>query len=90
MQTYSSSANGGVGTASVPTSSTRREGEDGELVDGWPKWLIDNIPRDALEGLIPRSAETYDKIDKVSFSAICFWFTYAPIWRISYLIASFD
>ncbi|XP_027090734.2 probable serine/threonine-protein kinase At1g54610 [Coffea arabica] len=65
VQTYSSSANGGVGTASVPTSSTRREGEDGELVDGWPKWLIDNIPRDALEGLIPRSAETYDKIDKI-------------------------
>ncbi|CDP11433.1 unnamed protein product [Coffea canephora] len=65
VQTYSSSANGGVGTASVRTSSSRRDGEDGELVDGWPKWLIDNIPRDALEGLIPRSAETYDKIDKI-------------------------
>lgn len=36
------------------------------LVDGWPKWLTDNIPRDALAGLIPKSADSYDKLDKVS------------------------
>lgn len=40
--------------------------DDEELVDGWPKWLTDNIPRDALAGLIPKSAESYDKLDKVS------------------------
>ncbi|XP_031251025.1 probable serine/threonine-protein kinase At1g54610 [Pistacia vera] len=39
--------------------------EDGEVVDGWPKWLIDNVPREALAGLIPKSAESYDKLDKV-------------------------
>ncbi|XP_030544115.2 probable serine/threonine-protein kinase At1g54610 [Rhodamnia argentea] len=36
-----------------------------ELVDGWPKWLIDNVPKRALRGLVPRSADSYDKIDKV-------------------------
>lgn len=38
---------------------------DDQRVDGWPKWLTDNIPTDALAGLTPRSAETYEKIDKV-------------------------
>lgn len=38
---------------------------DGELADGWPKWLTDNIPREVLAGLVPKSAESYDKIDKV-------------------------
>lgn len=41
--------------------------DDEVLVDGWPKWLVDNIPRDALSGLIPKSAESYDKLDKVSY-----------------------
>ncbi|KAL7596737.1 hypothetical protein Lser_V15G30913 [Lactuca serriola] len=36
-----------------------------ELVDGWPKWLTDNVPKDALDGLIPKSADAYDKLDKV-------------------------
>lgn len=45
----------------------RKAGDEDEVVDGWPKWLTDNIPSDALAGLTPRSAETYDKIDKVSF-----------------------
>ncbi|XP_077230936.1 putative serine/threonine-protein kinase At1g54610 [Tasmannia lanceolata] len=36
-----------------------------ELVDGWPRWLIDNIPREALVGLVPKSAESYDKLDKI-------------------------
>ncbi|KAJ8541483.1 hypothetical protein K7X08_002299 [Anisodus acutangulus] len=39
--------------------------EDEELVDGWPKWLVDNIPRKALAGLVPKCADSYDKIDKV-------------------------
>lgn len=47
-------------------------GVDGELVDGWPKWLTDNIPLEVLAGLVPKSAESYDKIDKVkSFSLDC-------------------
>ncbi|KAI3820311.1 hypothetical protein L1987_07856 [Smallanthus sonchifolius] len=36
-----------------------------ELVDGWPKWLTDNVPKHALDGLVPKSAEAYDKLDKI-------------------------
>ncbi|KAJ7956937.1 Protein kinase-like domain-containing protein [Quillaja saponaria] len=36
-----------------------------ELVHGWPKWLVDNVPRDYLAGLVPRSADSYDKLAKV-------------------------
>ncbi|XWS24927.1 hypothetical protein CRYUN_Cryun27aG0026700 [Craigia yunnanensis] len=36
-----------------------------EMVDGWPKWLIDNIPKEVLAGLVPKSAESYDKLDKI-------------------------
>ncbi|CAK7346743.1 unnamed protein product [Dovyalis caffra] len=36
-----------------------------EVVDGWPKWLTDNIPREVLAGLAPKSAENYDKLAKV-------------------------
>nr|QYW07103.1 cyclin-dependent kinase like 4 [Dimocarpus longan] len=40
-------------------------GVEVETVDGWPKWLTDNIPRHVLAGLVPKSAEAYDKLDKV-------------------------
>ncbi|XP_059624413.1 probable serine/threonine-protein kinase At1g54610 [Cornus florida] len=36
-----------------------------ELVDGWPKWLVDNIPKEVLAGLVPKSADSYDKLAKV-------------------------
>ncbi|KAB2635314.1 serine/threonine-protein kinase [Pyrus ussuriensis x Pyrus communis] len=39
--------------------------DDGEIVDGWPKWLADNISREILTGLVPKSADSYDKLDKV-------------------------
>lgn len=65
------SANGGDGNVTRATSSAKSDGDDGELVDGWPKWLTDNIPGDALEGITPRSADTYDKIDKVNLSFYC-------------------
>ncbi|KAF9612217.1 hypothetical protein IFM89_038639 [Coptis chinensis] len=42
-----------------------KEAVGDELVDGWPKWLTDNIPREALVGLVPKSAESYDKLDKL-------------------------
>ncbi|KAF7812531.1 putative serine/threonine-protein kinase [Senna tora] len=38
---------------------------DDEMVDGWPRWLVDNVPREVLAGLIPKSAESYKMIDKV-------------------------
>jgi len=41
-----------------------------EMVDGWPRWLVDNVPAQVLAGLVPRSAESYKMIDKVFLS----WF----------------
>lgn len=40
--------------------------EEVELVDGWPKWLTDNIPREVLKDLVPKSSDSYIKIDKVN------------------------
>nr|XP_019068996.1 probable serine/threonine-protein kinase At1g54610 [Solanum lycopersicum] len=52
-----------VGRKITKTTTTTHEEE--ELIDGWPKWLVDNIPREVLAGLVPKSADSYDKIDKV-------------------------
>ncbi|KAL7128252.1 hypothetical protein ABFS83_14G303500 [Erythranthe nasuta] len=46
------------------TTKKSTEEEEDQLVDGWPKWLIRNIPRDALSNIVPKSADSYDKIDK--------------------------
>lgn len=46
--------------------STNTAGEDDTAVaDGWPKWLTDNIPRQVLRNIVPKSADSYIKIDKV-------------------------
>ncbi|KAG6673870.1 hypothetical protein I3843_15G011900 [Carya illinoinensis] len=39
--------------------------EEVELVDGWPKWLMDNVPREVLMGLVPKSADSYTMLTKV-------------------------
>ncbi|CAI0396362.1 unnamed protein product [Linum tenue] len=36
-----------------------------ETVDGWPKWLADNVPKEVLAGVVRKSAEDYVKLDKV-------------------------
>ncbi|KAK1403784.1 putative serine/threonine-protein kinase [Heracleum sosnowskyi] len=36
-----------------------------ELIDGWPKWLVDNLPSDVLATFVPKSADSYDKIAKI-------------------------
>lgn len=36
-----------------------------DFVDGWPKWLVDNIPSDVLATLVPKSADSYEKLAKV-------------------------
>ncbi|XVF15019.1 hypothetical protein REPUB_Repub09cG0113400 [Reevesia pubescens] len=56
----SNNANGNVSETNV----SKKIGGD-ELVDGWPKWLVDNIPAEGLAGLVPRSADSYDKLAKV-------------------------
>ncbi|KAF5480711.1 hypothetical protein F2P56_001435 [Juglans regia] len=54
---------GGSGNVSKRVASKKIEGV--ELVDGWPKWLVDNVPGDLLAGLASKSADSYDKIAKV-------------------------
>ncbi|KAF6142977.1 hypothetical protein GIB67_014544 [Kingdonia uniflora] len=54
------------GVGNVPQRIVNKKKVEGdELVDGWPKWLTDNIPREALVGLVPKSAEAYDKLAKI-------------------------
>ncbi|WCJ43316.1 Cyclin-dependent kinase C-2 C [Euphorbia peplus] len=48
-----------------PTSTLEIDAEDDQVVNGWPKWLTDNVPAEVLANLVPKSAENYDKIDKV-------------------------
>ncbi|ESW09572.1 hypothetical protein PHAVU_009G138300 [Phaseolus vulgaris] len=36
-----------------------------ESVEGWPKWLLDNIPINVLAKLIPKSADSYEKLAKI-------------------------
>ncbi|XP_029127071.1 probable serine/threonine-protein kinase At1g54610 [Cajanus cajan] len=36
-----------------------------EFVGGWPKWLIDNIPTDVLANIVPKSADSYEKLAKI-------------------------
>ncbi|KAI3761810.1 hypothetical protein L1987_52232 [Smallanthus sonchifolius] len=36
-----------------------------ELIDGWPKWLVDNIPPEILAHLVSKSADSYDKLAKI-------------------------
>ncbi|XP_060182883.1 probable serine/threonine-protein kinase At1g54610 [Lycium barbarum] len=47
------------------TSGNGRKIGGDELVDGWPKWLVDNIPKEVLVGLVPKTADSYDKLAKV-------------------------
>lgn len=56
--------------SSTSNNESQRETEKVEVAnkDGWPKWLTDNIPREALKDIVPKSADSYIKIDKVIFS----------------------
>lgn len=36
-----------------------------EFVEGWPKWLLDNIPANVLANIVPKSADSYEKLAKV-------------------------
>ncbi|MCI31991.1 putative serine/threonine-protein kinase, partial [Trifolium medium] len=36
---------------------------DGE----WPKWLVDNIPKNVLATLIRKTADSYEKLGKVKY-----------------------
>ncbi|KAK7350853.1 hypothetical protein VNO77_09855 [Canavalia gladiata] len=36
-----------------------------EFVNGWPMWLVDNIPKNVLANLVPKSADSYEKLAKI-------------------------
>ncbi|KAJ0096927.1 hypothetical protein Patl1_27653 [Pistacia atlantica] len=58
-------AKGGGGGEGERRVVVRKKIEGDELVDGWPKWLVDNIPPDVLASLVPKSADSYDKLAKI-------------------------
>ncbi|MCD7449597.1 Cyclin-dependent kinase 12 [Datura stramonium] len=47
------------------TSGNGRKIGGDELVNGWPKWLVDNIPKEVLVGLVPKTADSYEKLAKI-------------------------
>lgn len=61
---------GGGDGGSRSRKSVKKKISEDELVDGWPKWLVDNIPKEVLAGLVPKSADSYDKLAKVGIVAI--------------------
>lgn len=48
--------------------------DDDEMVDGWPRWLVDNVPPQVLAAFVPRTADSYIMIDKVFLFVFCFKF----------------
>ncbi|KAL8199547.1 hypothetical protein R6Q57_013115 [Mikania cordata] len=54
----------GLGHVSQKIGVGKKIGAD-ELIDGWPKWLVDNIPSDVLAHLVSKSADSYDKLAKI-------------------------
>nr|TKR78672.1 hypothetical protein D5086_0000279880 [Populus alba] len=57
-----------VGNVSQRLSLKKAVGD--ELVDGWPKWLVDNFPSEVLAGLVPKSADSYNKLAKSDLTRI--------------------
>ncbi|KAL8133105.1 hypothetical protein AgCh_008532 [Apium graveolens] len=55
--------NNGVGNVSQRIV-VKKIGPD-ELVDGWPKWLVDNMPSEVLATFVPKSVDSFDKIAKI-------------------------
>lgn len=51
-------------------SEEKRKIASKEDVDGWPKWLVDNIPANVLATLVPKSADCYEKLGKVNIHFI--------------------
>ncbi|KVH92202.1 Protein kinase, ATP binding site-containing protein [Cynara cardunculus var. scolymus] len=54
----------GIGNVSQRIGVGKKIGSD-ELIDGWPKWLVDNIPKDVLANLVSKTADSYDKLAKI-------------------------
>lgn len=58
--------NGGEGQAKMASIVTVPKGERGaQVLAGWPSWLT-AVAGEAINGWIPRRADSYEKLDKVS------------------------
>lgn len=55
---------GGAARREPPPLLIERKMED-DFVDGWPRWLVSNLPKGFLDGLMPKSADSYVMIGKV-------------------------
>ncbi|KAH7520751.1 hypothetical protein FEM48_Zijuj08G0178700 [Ziziphus jujuba var. spinosa] len=65
-QKESDTNGGGGGNVVKKVQNVKKKNIEGyELVNGWPKWLVDNIPGDVLAGLVPKSADSYEKLAKI-------------------------
>jgi cyclin-dependent kinase 12/13 len=51
-------------------SNLPKQSRGEQIVVGWPPWLTDACG-EALQGLIPRRADTFEKIDKVRYHLFC-------------------
>ncbi|KAL0449213.1 UNVERIFIED_CONTAM: putative serine/threonine-protein kinase [Sesamum latifolium] len=55
---FSRGGEGGVGRGGNKTAAD-------ELVGGWPRWLVENVQVEDLAGLVPKTADSYDKLAKI-------------------------
>lgn len=74
IETKMEKSGGDVGNVSRRMMNVPENVGGEELVDGWPKWLVENIHREALAGLVPKGADSYDKLAKVlvNFTLVLF------------------
>lgn len=60
------SSNDHVALQSLPLQRNLRGHIEGEqIAAGWPAWLT-NVAKEAIYGLVPQKAESYEKLGKVS------------------------
>ncbi|EXB64485.1 putative serine/threonine-protein kinase [Morus notabilis] len=65
-ETSNGGSEGSVGRSSKRVAKKKKKKIGGdELVGRWPDWLVENIPQGVLEGLVPRSVHSYDKLAKI-------------------------
>ncbi|XP_062097559.1 probable serine/threonine-protein kinase At1g54610 [Humulus lupulus] len=64
-ETSNGGSNRSISKKTVKKNKKKNNIGGDELVNGWPKWLVDNIAPEVLAGMIPKSADSYDKLAKI-------------------------
>lgn len=73
-------------TSSRRLGIVKKIGSD-EMINGWPKWLVDNIPTHVLSNLVSKTADSYDKLAKVGYFTTyfsLFFFFFFPFFIIHF------